>query len=175
MKSEGPIQRYGLISRLLHWGMAILFGWQFLTIGTRVLAKDSPLDEFLWSTHKSVGLLLLVLVLLRILWAIVDTKKRPQPVSRAARAGHLLLYGLMFTIPVLALLRQFGSDRAFAPFGLPLMSGSGDHKVEWMMAPANLLHGWLGWLLLVMVVGHTFMALVHKVGPGKETALRRML
>ena len=37
-----------------------------------------------------------------------------------------------------------------------------DDKIEWMIAPARLLHGNLGWLLLFMVIGHAAMAFVHR-------------
>ena len=30
-----------------------------------------------------------------------------------------------------------------------------------MIAPASALHSWLGWLLLLLVVGHISMALIH--------------
>lgn len=164
--------RYGRLSRALHWAMAALFAWQFASVGARVLLPDSPLDEFLWATHKPLGALLLMLGLLRLAWALWEHPRRPAALNGAARLGHLALYALMLAIPALALLRQFGSGRAFSPFGLPLMPGF-DGEIEWMTALGSALHGLLGWTLLVLLVGHITMALLHG-RLGGQPVLRRM-
>lgn len=43
------------------------------------------------------------------------------------------------------------------------------------MAPANLFHGWLGWLLLALIAGHILMTFVHRRRPGDQDVLRRMI
>lgn len=77
--------RYGRLSRALHWAIAALFAWQFASVGARVLLPDSPLDEFLWATHKPLGALLLMLGLLRLAWALWEHP--PSPCCMAAWAG----------------------------------------------------------------------------------------
>ncbi len=163
--------RYGLISRMLHWGMALLLGWQFFTTAVRVLLEDSALDEFTWGTHKAVGTLLMTLILLRVIWALINSRRRPPALSLAARLGHLALYALMLVIPTLALLRQYGSGREFAAFGIQLMSGF-DGEIEGLTAPANFLHGWLGWALLAMILGHIGMTLYHRRHPAQNVLPR---
>lgn len=168
-------ERYGAVSCFLHWGMALLFLWQFLTASAHAFLDDTPVEEFMWSSHKPLGLLLLILVAIRGLWALANISRRPHSVSMAAKLGHIALYLLMFVIPTLALLRQYGSGRAFEPFGLPLMQGSPGDKIEWMMMPANLLHGFLGWTLLALVIGHIVMAWVHRRRPGHVDVFPRMI
>ena len=187
MKLRDSRERYGAVSRILHWGMAALIAWQFLTAITRVVAEDSALDKFLWATHKHSGVLLLVLIILRGAWALSNARNRPEvssvggpmpappTASTAARLGHRAMYGLILVIPVLALMRQYGSGKAFSPFGLPFMPGFDTGKIEWLMAPASLFHGALGWLLLATIVGHITMALVHRYRAGDEDVLPRML
>ncbi len=167
-------QRYGVVTRLLHWGMAVLLGWQFVTVLAHSFWEESALDTFAWSTHKATGLVLMVLVVIRLLWALHNSSRRPAAVSRLARVGHLALYGFMFVIPFVALLRQYGSGREFVAFGMTVMPGFSDGKIEWMITPANLLHGSLGWLLLLMVIGHVTMAFVHR-RQGGEDVLARMV
>jgi len=167
--------RYGTVSRFFHWGMALLVAWQFATAITRVVAEDSPLDEFLWATHKHSGVLLLVLIVLRAAWALANVRQRPAATSTLARLGHLAMYGLILVIPTLALMRQYGSGRAFSPFGLPLMPGFEGDKIEWLTAPASLFHGALGWLLLALILGHVVMTLVHRYRAGDEDVLPRMI
>lgn len=165
--------RYGLISRGLHWGMALLLGWQFFTTTVRVLMEDSALDEFTWGTHKAAGTLLMTLILLRVIWALINYRQRPPALSMAARLGHWVLYALMLIIPLLALLRQYGSGREFAVFGLQLMSGF-EGEIEALTAPGNLLHGWLGWTLLAMIIGHIGMTLYHRRNATEQDVLPRM-
>lgn len=172
---DDSAQHYGLLSRLLHWSMALLFGWQFFTCVVHLLLEKSSLDAFAWATHKPVGVLLLALLLMRLLWALYNRGRRPAALNAMARLGHLALYALMLLIPLLALLRQYGSGRAFNAFGITLMPGFDGPKLDWLMAPANLLHGNLGWLLLALSVGHVAMAFVHRRQAGDVDVLARML
>lgn len=174
MQLQDSKERYGTISRFLHWSMALAMAWQFATAAARALLEDTAIERFLWGTHKTVGLLLIVLVLVRAAWSLYNRGHQPPSLNVMAQLGHLALYALMVFVPLLALLRQYGSGRSFEPLGLPLMPGTGQ-KIEWMMAPANLLHGWLGWLLLALILGHIAMVFVHRRRPQDEDVLARML
>lgn len=157
--------RYGLVSRILHWGMALLFAWQFTGMGLRLILGRVPLMAFWVGTHAPIGTLLLTLALIRAIWGLINLKVRPpyerNPLGLAALAGHLVLYGFMLVIPTLGLLRLYGSGFGFSPFGIPLFPKT-EEKIEWMMLPANMLHGLLAWTFLVMIVGHIAMVLVHR-------------
>ncbi|QJQ96276.1 MULTISPECIES: cytochrome b [Halomonadaceae] len=170
--------RYGGVSRLLHWSMALLLMWQFASAIARVLASETALDEFLWSTHRELGALLMLLVVVRGIWGVINASRRPPALSVMARLGHLALYALMIAVPLIALIRQYGSGRAFSPFGVPLMSGFEGERIEWMVALGGQFHGLLGWTLLALVVGHVGMAILHKRLGGQDvmtrmTSLRR--
>ena len=168
-------QRYGLISRGFHWLMATLFAWQFAGALLYVGIGDTAVTRFVGGSHFSVGFLLFVLVLFRGTWGLINVGRRPGSpgsVGRASRIGHGLIYVLMIVIPGMALLRQYGSGDAFAPFGIPVFPQRGT-KVEWMTVPANLFHYWLGFALLAVVVGHAVMAFAHRL-LWKEDVLSRM-
>lgn len=165
---------YGRVSRFLHWGMALLLAWQFLSAGAHLLLDDTAVEAFFWPTHKPLGFALFVLMILRAAWALLHLRVRPPSVNRLASAGHVALYLLVLVVPALALLRQYGSGRAFEPFGIPLMPGFEGERIDWMTAPGNLLHSWLGWLLLVLIVGHVFMAFWHRRRPDQPDVLERM-
>lgn len=161
-------QAYGPVSRFLHWSMALLFLWQYASMVVHdYFERGTPAWVWLSDGHKSIGLLLLVLVAVRGVWALANLSHRPPAdtgwLGRCAVAGHLVLYALMIVVPAIALLRQFGSGRAFSPFGIPLMEGGGD-RIPWMMTPASLWHGTLAWVLLALVAGHVTMALIHQFG-----------
>lgn len=160
--SISEASHYGRVSRYLHWGMAVLLAWQFTTTSVRVLLSETPLDELLWTTHKPVGFLLMLLVVVRVVWALVSRASRPQALNGAARLGHLALYGLMLIVPTVALLRQYGSGRAFFPFGIPLMPGFEGEQIDWMVQAGSHFHGVLGWTLLALIVGHVVMVVWHR-------------
>lgn len=174
MSLSDSVDRYGRISRFLHWAMAVLILWQFLSAGAHFLLEDTAIDKFLWPSHKPLGFLLFSLMILRTVWAIANLSRRPASLNMAARLGHIALYVLLFLVPALALLRQYGSGRAFEPFGIPLISGFEAEKIEWMVEPGNLLHGLLGWALLVLILGHIFMAFWHRRKGGTENVMPRM-
>ncbi|MGX9964894.1 cytochrome b [Roseomonas sp. F4] len=157
-------ERYGLVSRLLHWLMAVILLWQFTGMILRLILGRTPLMGFWVGTHQSIGTVLLALILLRLAWAWSNRRRRPAPTrnlaGRAARMGHAALYGLMAVIPALGLLRAFGSGRGYAFFGHQLVPRTGQ-RIEWMAAPADLLHSKLAWLLLALILGHVVMALLH--------------
>lgn len=166
MTSPDTPARYGTVTRFLHWGIALCLAWMFGTAITHVLAEKSALDAFFWPTHKHFGSLLMVLVSVRVIWALLNARQRPPALNPLARLGHLAMYGLMVAIPLIGLLRQFGSGRAFAPLGLPLFAGFDEgEKIGWMVDLGGLLHGELGWALLALVCGHIAMALWHRRSP----------
>lgn len=157
---------YGIVSRCLHWAMAALLAWQWICMACRLALGRTPLTAFMVGSHAPVGTVLLVLVLVRIGWFLLNRRHRPSHhgdrLAGLARAGHAALYALMLVIPALALLRHYGAGRALSLFGVPIMAPR-EAKIEWMIAPANALHGWLGWLLLALVVGHVGAVLLHRL------------
>lgn len=165
--------RYGSVTRFLHWAMALILLWQMFTVAVRITLEDSALDTFAWGTHRAFGVILLLLAAIRLGWAIVNWTRRPPAISLAARLGHITLYGLLIVVPALGLLRHFGAGRSLDVFGLPLLPGF-DGKIEPLVWLGNQLHGSLGWLLIVLMLGHTAMVVWHRKGSGQVDVLPRM-
>lgn len=101
---------YGIVSRVLHWLMAVLLVWQFTSAAARQFFRDTPIEDFFWASHTSLGLLLLILVVVRGAWALANLGRRPNS-GLMAGFGHLLLYLMMIAIPALGLLRAYGRGR----------------------------------------------------------------
>ena len=170
-------ERYGLVSRALHWSMAALFAWQFLGMALDKVAEDSAAANFFKLTHSPFGLLLFVLVAIRALWAFRARNTRPGYetglLGLAARAGHAALYALMIVVPFLALLRSYGSGRGLNAFGLWQVIPRTGERIDWMVAPASALHGPLAWVLLALIGGHVAMVFVHR-GLFRDNVLAKM-
>lgn len=176
---QAPISRYGKASRALHWAMAILLGWQFSGMISKVsLGKDHALTKMLSGNHSQVGTILFILICLRILWSLKTLNQRPAHeegfAGTAARIGHLVLYVLMLIIPGAALIRAWGAERAFAPFGFEIFAARAEQDVNTAAVDfGGNFHGELGWVLLALIVGHIGMALYHHFGK-KDGLLNRM-
>lgn len=160
--------RYGLVSRALHWTMAYLLIWQFVVLLTWRIFGESQIAKTVSSLgpdHGTVGLLVLALVMIRAAWWLAGRAGRPPHASgwegRAALFAHVALYGLMFAIPALALLRTYGGGKGWKMLGVQLVPETGV-KIAWMVAPADLMHGVLAWGLSILILGHIGMALVHR-------------
>mgnify|MGYP000740034123 CR=1 FL=1 len=160
--SSDNATRYGTVSRFFHLGMAVLLLWQFLSAASHYFFEDTAIEAFFWPTHKAMGVLLLTLVVLRLLWALANLSRRPPAINLLSKLGHIALYLLVLTVPILALIRQYGSGRAFEPFGIPLFAGFEGEKIQWMLDLGSDLHGELGWVLLLLIVGHMLMAWRHR-------------
>lgn len=101
---RNSMQGWGLLSKTLHWLVAGLVAVQVVLGPVASDLKLSPLklDLFVW--HKSLGMLVLLLVLLRLGWRLGQPVPRPPEVSpllrRLAGLTHFLLYALLFVIPL---------------------------------------------------------------------------
>jgi cytochrome b561 len=166
--------RYGPASRAFHWGMAALLAWQFASAMAHKFIEDTAVEQFLWSTHRPLGVLILILLVLRGIWAVSQRANRPPSVHWPALTGQITLYLLTFLVPFIALLRQYGSGRSFEPFGIPLFSGWEGQRIDWMVSLGGLLHGELGWVLLALIAGHIAMAVWHKRATNQTDVLPRM-
>lgn len=158
-------QGYGAVSRILHWGMAAVFAWQFFSSALHAWDKEAAFARSVWPSHVSLGVVLLALVSLRALWAWVNRHHRPAagpgPVGLFARFGHVALYGLMVAAPVSAMLRSYGRGKGLSVFGMRLLEATGQ-EIPSLIAVGNTLHGRLGWILLGLVTLHILMVGVHQ-------------
>lgn len=83
-------ERYGLISRLFHWAVALLVVWQALKIFDRIDDGKHWVGQNLVPWHISIGFLVLVLLVPRIIWTLRNHGNRPPaPEPKSSVAGSL--------------------------------------------------------------------------------------
>ena len=178
-----------LKSNAMHWGtLAKTFHWAIVALllvqGTLGLVmvelpkKPSVITYF--TLHKSLGLTILLLALLRLGWRLFDRRpEEPASMPRwqvtGARVGHALLYALLFAVPLSGWL--FDSATALRPlywFGLfqvPSLTGGPNPDLKDF---TEALHFWLFWTLAAVAAGHATIALIHHFHD-RDEVLRRML
>ena len=168
-------ERYGGITRLFHWGMGLLIVWQFMKFFDRINEGEHWVGENLASWHISIGSVILVLIVLRIIWAVSQKNNRPEQDPATAlmvKAGHGLLYLGMLLLPITGLMIMIGNGYGWGPFGIQLVAGDGP-EISWM-ATLGSVHSLIAWSLLILVVGHVGIALLHHFVK-KDGVLKRML
>jgi cytochrome b561 len=176
MALRNEADSFGLITRLIHWLMAILILAMF-ALGLKITSMEPGLSNlWLYGLHKTVGFTLLVLVVLRLLWHVVSPP--PQPIGPAGRmrtfvkAWHWTLYALMIATPVAGWAGSSASGIdtvVFNRFTLPpLVAVSESAEFVWF-----ILHEIFAKVLIGMVVLHMLGALKRQMeGDG---TLSRML
>lgn len=168
-------ERYGSITRIFHWGMALLIIWQFMKFFDRINDGEHWLGENIVSWHVSIGSLLLVLIVLRLIWAATQKNNRPEQDPSTAflvKAGHGLLYLGMLLLPITGLMIMIGNGYGWNPFGLGLIARGGA-EIGWL-ATLGSAHSLIAWSLLILVLGHAGIALLHHFVK-KDGVLGRML
>jgi len=156
--------RWGAISQLFHWifvaGIAFMVCWG-LWMTTLPLGVHKVK---VYAVHKSVGLTLLALAILRLVWRLFE--RRPDPARmpawqhRAATATHVLLYGLLFAMPLTGWLYNSLAGfplRWFELVHVPSLHAANDG----LKGAVRDLHETLAWVLVTLVAMHAAAALKH--------------
>lgn len=176
---KNSIERYGAISKILHWAIALLIigliwlGWYMVDL--------TYYDRWYYDSlmaHKALGMVVLTLALIQILWTVYsrspDYVPNLKPWERiAAKIVHLTLFGVMFAIPATGYLISTSANDPVSIFGwfeipaiFPVDEGTRDLAIE--------LHFYLAYGAACVVVVHALAALKHHFVDRDDT-LRRML
>jgi len=176
MQLRNDTERYGLIAQVFHWIVVLGIVVQY---GLGWYMEDLPNSLYkveVYNLHKSIGLSVLAVAVLRLLWRWANPVP-PLPPGRArwealaAGASHATLYILIFAQPLtglgMVLFAQFPSEI----WGMPLPKAAPDKAVEDAFKAA---HYYLQWIILAVVALHVAAALRHHFVL-KDSVLRRML
>lgn len=182
------LKRYTSIAISLHWLIAILL-IGLIAIGKYMneLEETDHLRFELIQWHKSFGILVLLLVLIRIVWRFAHrpprlSSKMPSWERFAASATHVFMYLLMLVIPISGWVMVSASPLNLATelFGaipwphLPFASaGFTDADKESVSELSNQAHHLLANGLLILVLLHIGAALRHQFVL-KDNLLSRM-
>lgn len=178
MRLANTPDSFGLVSRVIHWTMAIgILG--MLALGLWIEDMQPALSNlWLYSLHKSIGLILLALVLLRIVWHRISPP--PGPIGpaggldqRLARAAHLALYTLMVAIPISGYIASSATGIDVMLFDRWVLPPLAPVSETWEKA-GFATHGLLTKLLAAVIVLHVAGALRRALaGDGTLTRMLR--
>ncbi len=172
-------RRFGLLTRLLHWSVALLIlgltwlGWYMVDLTYYDKWYKDSLDY-----HKSLGMLVLGLAMVKLGWQwyspLPNTLTELKPLERiAARLMHTVLLTSMILLPLTGYLISTSAGQPVAVF-------------NWLQIPAVIavdkglrdlvieLHYYLAYATLLLVAGHAGAAIKHQF-IDKHDTLKRML
>ncbi|MDQ0126353.1 cytochrome b561 [Pseudomonas lini] len=179
MQLRNSSSRYGWVSIFMHWAVALavfgLFAMGLWMVGLDYYdtwRKDAP------DLHKSIGLVLLAVMLLRVLWRFISPPPPAlQSYSRMTRIGasfgHGFLYLSLFAVMIAGYLISTADGVGIPVFGLfevpALVSGLPDQADT-----AGVIHFYLAWVLVIFSGLHALAALKHHF-IDRDATLTRML
>lgn len=177
MRLTDSTANYGLVTWSLHWvmfiAMAVVFG-----LGLWMVDLDyySPYYNLAPDIHRSLGILLLIALVFRFAWRILNRKPSDEELSPFERlASHLVHWGfypLLLALLITGYLISTAKGEPVSVFG-------------WFSVPATLqlpgqedaagyIHWLLAWITVALVAVHAVAAIKHHV-IDRSNILTRML
>src|SRR5688500_4587742 len=98
-------RRFGAVHQFLHWIIAVLV-IGMICVGLYMTGLDpSPRMFNIYALHKSVGITVLALVVLRLIWRLSNIRPSPLPnhlpwEKFLAAMAHALLYAALLVMPL---------------------------------------------------------------------------
>ena len=161
-----PAARYDAVTTALHWlmGLALLGQIALGFLLDDIAPRGTPARSATINLHKSFGIVLGVLVLVRLAWRW----RHPPPPwpstmppwqRTAATLGHRALYACMVVLPLAGYTASNFSKHGVKFFGTVLPPWGADLPAVY--AVFNGIHVGTAWLFTALVAGHVAVALKH--------------
>ena len=168
---------YGVVAKSFHWLLFLML--TFSIVAGNFLASLPKGAEKLQAAgmHKSFGAVILMLIMLRLVWRLInETPRLPDETTAGeafiAKAMHWGLYALMFAQPLSGIMMSQTAGIPVSFFGLfefPVFLDKSQSIAEFFRA----MHGTVWILLVVAVMGHIGAALHHHFIK-KDNVLKQM-
>ena len=178
MQWRNSSSNYGLVSITMHWLVAVavvgLFALGYWMVG---LTYYSSWYRTAPDIHKSIGLLLLALMILRVTWHFLNGGPAPlathgRLTRLATKAGHGALYLGLFAVMISGYLISTADGRSISVFGwfeVPALITSIPNQEDL----AGLIHEYFAWGLVIFSGLHALAALKHHF-IDRDPTLKRM-
>lgn len=170
--------RYGFVAKFFHWLLALLFFVQMIIGITMGWFTHQWIKGQMYTLHKSLGIVILVLMMMFVLWRLFNCKPHwPATMSNLARVlahcVHLALYIFFLLMPLTGWIMSCASGHVPNFFWLGKLPLPGVGINRGLAASAAELHYLFSWIIAALVALHAIAAVRHHVML-KDNILRRM-
>ena len=177
MRLKDTIEGYGIVSRAIHWLMAIgivgTFGLGFWMVG---LDYYSPYYRSAPDLHRSIGIILFLALAIRLIWRLANVRPSNDELTsferKAARLVHASFYPLIIVVTISGYFISTLDGRSIEIFGL--FSIPSIVEAKGYEDSAGLIHEYLAYAILALASVHALAALKHHF-IDKHKTLTRML
>jgi cytochrome b561 len=165
MALRNTTDSWGSLSRVIHWLMGLsILGMLVFGFYIANLMKFTLDTLWVYQIHKSIGVTLLVLVVVRIIWHRISPPPAAIPSTPlqdlAAKLVHLMIYALLLAIPLTGWIASAASGIDTVIWGVTVPRiAPVSQDLEHLMFEA---HEILTRILMGLVVLHIGGALTHK-------------
>ena len=171
--------RYSSVQKFLHWTMAVLIVLMVAVGLTMTSIGETPYTGALYELHKSTGIVVLTLALIRIAVRRAPSAPPLEPMPewqrKAAYASHYSMYALIVLVPLMG---WIATSHCCKPVNLfwtiPVSLPIPDAPTMEASKPLFLIHFTVAFLLAAIVTVHVTAALHHHFVK-RDRTLRRML
>ena len=161
-----PPDRYTRTAVVLHWliGIALMVEIAFGFL-LREIPRGTPARGVWVNQHKSLGIVLGILILARIAWRFAHRPPAlpaatPPWQSAAARVNHAAMYVCMLAIPLAGYLASNFSKHGVKFFSAVVVPPWGP-DLPWLYTLLNGAHNVAAYVLTGLIVVHVLAALKH--------------
>lgn len=179
MPIRNTVTHYGSVAKFFHWVIAI-FVIYMIPLGFLMGGVKTPtLQNLLFAIHKSSGLTILFLLILRYLWRLSSTRPKfpaDMPVWQAKMANwsHKLLYLLIFIQPLSGWVMTTASSNAPSFWWIVNIPAPWVTPNKTVADVAGFIHHYCAWVIVGAVSLHIIGALEHWI-IRRDGVFQRML
>jgi len=176
---KNTLSHYGWITISVHWLVAVtVIGLFALGYWMVDLGYYDPWNKQGPDLHKSIGILLFIVMLMRVVWRYFQIK--PEALNSHTRIEkkigsivHIFLYSALFVLMISGYLISTADGRAIEVFNQFSIASLGE-LFTGQEDLSGIVHKYLAYVLMLTVILHALAALKHHF-IDKDNTLRRML
>lgn len=171
------VKKYQPIAMFLHWLLALaIIGQSGLGVWMGDIPKGTPDRAYFFNLHKSIGMVIALFILWRIVVRVKNTPPALPPLPNweriLAKSSHHLLYACMVILPLTGYIGSNFTKYGVKFFGYQLAPWGPENKVIYEVF--NTAHSVTGKVMIAIILVHVAAALKHWLFD-RDTVIQRML
>ena len=167
---------YGLVNKYFHWIMAVIIIFNFILALILDDFPKGPMRSFLFSIHKSTGILVIILLIPRLLWRLVNTVPvslgNVKTLNKLSKYVHYFFYFILLVVVLSGWTYSSARSGPFEVFGLFTAPALIENN-QVVASIAKEIHGISVYIFITVLGIHVLASLLHHY-IFKDKTLKRM-